>query len=492
VRDTAGNVTWCGPGAALKFIDDRHNHDCRERPTPLDDARQAPACRLGIGGWILSWVRVLACTVVLLPLAGTPVAAVETPHREVRISVSQGGLIDLPRPASKIFVADPTIADVQVPQAQRVFVYGKKPGRTTLFALDPDGTTVESCIIVVRHDDSDLQRLLRAQFGEQQVSLTRTPRGAVLSGTVATAEIAEKVRAAAAEFLGAAEPLINQLRVNGSLQVNLRVRVAEISRSALKKIGVTWQAIATTGGFTVALSNSAGNSVGSRGFNVTALIDALGQEGLISVLAEPTLTAVSGQKANFLAGGEFPIPVAQSLGNVSIEFRRFGVGLEFTPTVLSNDLISLQVRPEVSQLSTDGAVVFNGTSIPSLTVRRAETTVELGSGQSFVIGGLLQNNFNTEIDKIPGLGDVPVLGALFRSTQFRKNESELVIIVTPYIVRPIDEAASISLPTDFVGPASDLDRLLFGQLATTKPGKVGGRPPASTPHLRGDAGFMFE
>ncbi|WP_456713467.1 type II and III secretion system protein family protein [Bradyrhizobium sp. USDA 4353] len=411
---------------------------------------------------------------------------------EVRVSMSQGELIDLGRTAARIFVADPAIADVQVPHADRVFVFGKKPGRTTLFALDSDGATVASFVVVVRHDDSDLRRLLKAQFGDLKVSLTRTPRGAVLSGTVPSAEIAEKVRASAAQFLGDNEPPLNELRVNGGLQVNLRVRVAEVSRNAVKQLGVTWQAIASTGGFTIALSNSAGNSVGPRGFNVTALIDALGQEGLVSVLAEPTLTAVSGQKANFLAGGEFPIPVAQSLGNVSIEFRRFGVGLEFTPTVLSHDLISLQVRPEVSQLSTAGAVTFNGTQIPSLTVRRAETTVELGSGQSFIIGGLLQDNFNTEIDKIPGLGDVPVLGALFRSTQFRKNESELVIIVTPYIVRPLDDQSSIRLPTDFVGPSTDLDRLLFGQLAVTKPGRAAGRPRAPTPHLRGDAGFMFE
>jgi pilus assembly protein CpaC len=427
-----------------------------------------------------------------LLVAGIQTAAAKTSRDEVRLWVSQGELLDLPRPAAKIFVADPTIADVQVPQAVRVFVFGKKPGRTTLFALDPDGATVATYSIVVRHDDGDLQRLLQAQFGELSVSLVRTPRGAVLRGTVPSAEIAEKVRATASQFLGENEPLINQLSITGGLQVNLRVRVAEVSRSAIKDLGVNWQAVASVGGFTFGLSNSAGNATGSGGYNVTALIDALGQEGLISVLAEPTLTAVSGQKANFLAGGEFPIPIQQGLGNVSVQFRNFGVGLEFTPTVLSHDLISLQVRPEVSALSSAGAVTINGTQIPALTVRRAETTVELGSGQSFMIGGLLQNNFNTEIDKLPGLGDVPVLGALFRSSHFRKNESELVIIVTPYIVRPTVEQATISLPTDLVSPPSDLDRLLFGELAATKPGKGAVRLPASGLHLRGDAGFMFE
>jgi pilus assembly protein CpaC len=456
----------------------------------------SPPARQGLANRLRSVLSRALAVLLVAGLSQTASAARHEHGRErVEIEVSQGELLDLPSPASKIFVSDPAIADVQVPHATRVFVFGKKPGRTTLFALDADGATVASFIVVVKHDDADMQRLLQAEFGDA-VSISRTSRGALLRGTVQTAEIAEKVRAVAAQSLGESEPLINQLRISGSLQVNLRVRIAEVSRTANKQLTVNWQAFGSVGGFGVGISNSgtgtAKPATGSTGYSVTAAVDALSQEGLISILAEPTLTAVSGQKANFLAGGEFPIPIAQGLATISVEYRRYGVGLEFTPTVLSNDLISLKVNPEVSELSTQGAVTINGIQIPALTMRRAETTVELGSGQSFVVGGLLQNGFSTEIDKMPALGDLPVLGPLFRSSQFRKNESELIIIVTPYIVRPIADSTRLSVPTDFVRPPSDLDRILFGHLGRTRPGEGAIALPAPGFRLRGDAGFMFE
>ena len=180
-------------------------------------------------------------------------------------------------------------------------------------------------------------------------------------------------------------------------------------------------------------------------------------------LANPNLTALSGETGTFLAGGEIPIPIAQGLGAVSIEYKQYGVSLAYTPTVLADGRISLRVRPEVSQLSSDGAVTFQGTSIPAITTRRAETTVELGSGQSFMIAGLLQNSHNNSIDKTPGIGDLPVLGALFRSNGFQRNETELVTVITPYLVKPVN-ANDIVLPTDGYKAPTDLDRVLFGQL----------------------------
>ena len=441
-----------------------------------------------IPAWLIPALVALVMLVQCAPaLAGT--------RQEVRIYVSQGEMLTLPRPASKVFVAEPTVADVQVPAANRVFVFGKKPGRTTLFALDDTGATVATFRITIAYDDADLRRLLRAQFGELAVNLSRTPRGAVLTGVVPNAEIADKVRSTCAQYLGEDEMLINQLKIGGSTQVNLRVRIAEVSRNAVKQLGVNWEAAGSVGGFTFGLSSAASGKINmpnGGSYSVTAIVDALAQEGLVSILAEPTLTAVSGQKANFLAGGEFPIPVGQSLDRISIEFRRYGVGLEFTPTVLSDRLINLQVKPEVSELSNEGALVMSGARIPSLITRRAETTVELGSGQSFVIAGLLQNKFNTGIDMLPGLGDLPILGALFRSTQFRKNESELIIIVTPTIVRPISKSARIPVPTDFVGPPSDLDRIIFGRLGTTRPGAGPIEVPVPGRRLRGDAGFLIE
>jgi pilus assembly protein CpaC len=218
------------------------------------------------------------------------------------------------------------------------------------------------------------------------------------------------------------------------------------------------------------------------------VIDALAAEGLVSILAEPNLTAVSGEPASFLAGGEFPIPVAQGSDRVSVDFRRFGVSLEFVPTVLSGDLINVRVKPEVSELSANGAVDVSGFRIPAIATRRADTVVELASGQSFAIGGLIRRTFETDVNNVPWLGDIPILGALFRSSRFQKNESELVIIVTPYIVRA--SSARLKAPTDRLAPPSDAERVLLKSLA-----RPGGKPVVKAlpgPALPGNAGFILE
>src|SRR6185312_3522736 len=216
-----------------------------------------------------------------------------------------------------------------------------------------------------------------------------------------------------------------------------------------------------------------------------------------TILAEPSLTAISGETASFLAGGEFPIPVSQALCDTNIDFKSFGVSLNFIPTVMASNHISLRVKPEVSQISSQGAITIGGLQIPALTVRRADTTIELGSGQSFVIAGLLQDNTSNDVQRYPGLGDLPVLGALFRSTSFQRNESELLIVVTPYIVKPIDDPKSIRYPTDAWKPATDIERVLFGLVASPNPrGRPGSPLPQSStnppPHLVGDAGFEVE
>jgi pilus assembly protein CpaC len=401
--------------------------------------------------------------------------------------MSSGRLLQLEAPATTMFVADPTIADIQLPAPDRVFIYGKKPGRTTFFALRADGTQAESFNVAVTYNVDDLNRFLRAQAGDLPLEVVETPQGIVLGGVVPNAETAERVKSIVTRLAGDGNPVISNLRVSGSMQVSIHVRIAEITRNVMKNLGVNWGVTASTGVFSFGLISSA--SASSRGTNITALIDALASQGLVSILAEPTLTAVSGEKASFLAGGEFPIPISQSASNnISVEYRKYGVSLDFTPTVLSERLVSLSVKPEVSDISPEGAVSLNNIQIPALTTRRAETTVELGSGESLVIGGLIQNRFNTEIEKIPGAGDVPVLGALFRSTQFKKNESELVIIVTPYLVRPASNPNAFRLPTDKVAPASDIERILWGKLAAGQ-ALEGGKPPAK---LRGDPGFILK
>jgi pilus assembly protein CpaC len=416
-----------------------------------------------------------------------PVASQADTPREVKLYVSDGELIQLSAPAAKMFVADPNIADIQVPSPDRVFIFGKKPGRTAFFALRADGTKSDVFNVKVTYNNADLNRFLSQEAGNLHVSIEEVPQGILLTGAVPSPEVAERVRAIAVRLAGEGNPVVNNLRLSGATQVAIKVRIAEISRNVLKDIGVRWGAVGNAGIFSFGLATGAPTS-GSK-TSITALVDALANAGLASILAEPTLTAVSGEKASFLAGGEFPVPMMQNASAnsaISVDFRKYGVSLEFTPTVLSEKLISLYVKPEVSDISTTGAVVMNNVQIPALTTRRTETTVQLGSGESLVIGGLIQQQFSTEIDKIPGAGDIPVLGALFRSTQFRKNETELVIIVTPYVVRPIADPDSIPLPTDGVAPSNDWDRVLGGKIAQPQTSAE----PAKK--LKTDAGFIMK
>ena len=311
---------------------------------------------------------------------------------------------------------------------------------------------------------------------------------------------------------------MDNLTVLGAIQVNVRVRIAEISRQVTRQLGFNWQALGSGPGWRFGLlsgaasggaispllplglplfANStavpnqlgAGFTSGNKLWDVNGIIDALAADQLITILAEPNLTALSGETANFLAGGEFPIPIAGNTSNgattITVEFKTFGISLAVVPTVLSPTRVNLRVRPEVSQLSTNGAVsvpLATGTlTIPALTVRRAETTIELGSGQSFAIAGLLQKTSIDQTNALPWIGEVPVIGALFKSNDFQRGESELVIIVTPYVVQPASSPTALRTPVDGFRPATDLDRILLGRQQA--PG------PAGTPPL--DAGSSW-
>src|SRR6185437_15810513 len=290
--------------------------------------------------------------------------------------------------------------------------------------------------VVVSYNVTALMRAVQQDVPNATVKFSSTPSGLQLSGVVPDAQTAQKVQLIAGRYIGDKEALVNDLKISGSQQINLRVRVAEVSRQITKELGFNWETIASAGSFTFGLSTgrpdaflNAGSllfatrapppqnvtavpgalfgSYNSHSASVNSLIDALADNGLVTVLAEPNLTTVSGQPASFLAGGEFPMPVQQNGANngITIEFKQFGVSLAFVPTVLANDHISIKVRPEVSQLSNQGAITLNSITVPALTVRRAETTVELGSGESFAIAGLIQNDTNTDLSKYPGLGD---------------------------------------------------------------------------------------
>lgn len=434
---------------------------------------------------------------------------------QLRLEAGTGRLVALPGAAATVMAADPRVARVQPASPTSVFIMAVANGRTTVIATSEIGQPVAEFDIIVfggRAERAErgerpegggerMQRPLNAAQIESQIrTLVGSPgriqvrvagRVVHLSGTVGSAADARRAEAIARGMGNEDTEVVNEIAVLSSIQVNLRVRVAEISRDVTRQFGFNWQAIGSSGNFLFGLRGgassgflantilgpvtAAGGTLSSpqrigAGYragstDVNGLIDALAADNLISILAEPNLTAQSGEVASFLAGGEFPIPVSARENTISIEFKQFGVSLAFIPTVLAPDRLSLRVRPEVSELSEQGAVSLpfaGGTlRIPALSVRRAETTIELGSGQSFAIAGLLQRSMTQGQDGLNGLTDIPVLGALFRSDRFQRRETELVIIVTPYLVRPVSDPTALASPTDGFRPATSLDRILY-------------------------------
>ena len=459
--------------------------------------------------------RLFATTFILLVAFATQAGAATEPPRlrivdadpePVTLEVNKGQLLRLVRPVDTVFIAEPGIADVQLKSPTLIYIFGRQPGETTLFAVDKREMVILNTRVVVAHNLTRLRDMIRNFLPDGMVDVRSVEGTVVMTGAVASAEQAEDLRRLAIRVLGEKGELINRVRVTGPNQVNLRVRIAEISRDLDKQLGINWDAVKNVGDIALGIAVGApggaaeaflnqqptASNITVTGSDVNALIDALDDEGLITVLAEPNLTAMSGETASFLAGGEFPIPVAQKDNNITIEFKKFGVSLAFTPTLLGSGRINMKVRPEVSQLTDTGAVEVTGFKIPALTTRRAETTVELGSGQSFAIAGLLQATTNQTVEEFPGLAQLPVLGPLFRSTKFQSDETELVIIVTPYVVRPVN--TRLASPTDGYSPPTDSERILFG--ATHRSTATGPESAAlqrdGTQGLVGPVGFILD
>ncbi len=450
---------------------------------------------------------------------------VETNGVGIHVEVSNGKLVRLDRPAANVFIADPEVADIQVKSPRLVYVFGKKTGTTSLYAVSKNDEVLYSGTVTVTHNLDQVRSALKKVIPDAHVGVDQLNGVLMLTGNAASPAEADDAQHIAQKFLGKDQDVVNRIHIAAATQVNLRVRVAEVSRDVSKQLGFNWEGSLGFGQSFVGIQNAAdvyhvipsnvfkdalGNplpvkefftntrSVGSLfGSFVTGkldlnyIIDALETEGFITVLAEPNLTALSGQKASFLAGGEFPIPVPQERGVITIDYRKFGVALTFTPTVLSDKTINLKVQPEVSQLSSAGAITLNGYNVPALTTRRASTTVELASGQSFAIAGLLQNNIERQLTKFPGLGDIPILGALFRSDKFQRNETELIIIVTPYVVRPVS-GKRMPTPVDGLKMPNDMERYLHGQSYRAEP--QSGPTPAADNQGRttaAPAGFLL-
>jgi pilus assembly protein CpaC len=486
-------------------------------------------------------VVLLATTSTALAQQGTVIEAAEN---GIALGVGKGTLVRLPRPVSDVFVANNKIADVQVRSPSQIYVFGIGGGETTIYASDAAGRVVYSTNVRVAQNIDQIKSMLGMTMPAAAIEVTPMNGMVLLTGTVANPSEVEEATRLTQAFVGDKTVVVTKLKTAMPVQVNLQVKIAEVSRGLLKEFGVNLLSQDKTGGFMFGISR--GRNIGSFvpsdlstfpkldasslfglpagtlslpfdpssgqflfggsdfkavnpatssttfnlvgrlfGLDIASAIDVLEQDGVVSVLAEPNLTALSGETASFLAGGEFPIPTLDGNGAVNVEFKEFGVGLAFTPTVLDGNRIAMRVRPEVSELTDEGAVRLNNFTIPALTTRRAETTVELGSGQSFMIAGLLRNRTNSSTDKTPLLGDLPIIGALFKSDRFQRNESELVIVITPYLVKPVG-AGQIKLPTDGYQAPTDLQRWLLGKTfegknASTRPSPKVVPPAGSSP-----------
>ena len=444
----------------------------------------------------------------------------------ITLSLNKARIIELPRPARSVLVSNPLIADVIIRTPQQLYVLGQQIGDTNVFVLDDDGRQILQLEIRVELDLTGLRHAFATIMPGERVEATAVNANIVLTGTVRSSQAAENARLLARRFVDDDDSIINMLRIAADQQVMLRVRIAEMDRSVGKDLGFNTQIGLRTGfggkdGKTTSTvvsgfgpNNSFGNpastgtlSGNSAGFATMNLflgeffqtlqftIDALESQGLVNTLTQPTLTAISGENANLLVGGEFPVPIsftpatATSGAVQEIEFKSFGILLTFTPVVLSSGLISLKLSTEVSELSTVGALALGtGGTIPGLTVRRTETTVELPSGGGIVIGGLLQDDIASAVEGFPGLKDVPVLGALFRSNSFQKSETELVVMVSAYLVKPVSER-EFALPGDGFVASNDFDMYLLGRLHAVY-AKTDLPPPLEP--LQGPIGYIME
>ncbi len=455
------------------------------------------------------------CLVTAMMAVPAPVLAAET----VQLELNKGRMVRLARTAATVMIADPNVADIQVVSPRMVYVHAKKIGDTSLYAIDANDETILDATIEVTHNISKLERSAKELVPNADVAFKSVDGGLVVKGYTDSPAESENIRSLASTFMGTNDKLVNMLTTAGSDQVTLMVKVAEVSRNELKRFGINLASAFNPGNFAFSLlqgrtfldatnavtrtgnDNSIFGSYTRNNFNINGIIDALETQGLVTTLAEPSLTTTSGKTANFLAGGEFPIPIVSGNGEVSVEYKPFGISLNFTPIVLSKEKISLTVAPEVSSISSVDELTLGASAtfaIPSIQTRRAETTVELGSGQTFAIAGLLKNDRSNSVDKFPGLGDMPVLGALFRSQEFQNDQTELVILVTPFIVRPVSDRAKIQSPLDGYVPPTDLARMMLGQLYTQQsvPSEGGENNmtvmPEKAPKLYGNGGFILE
>lgn len=435
--------------------------------------------------------------IVIMPVAHaqsvyTSDASLHGGQLDVPLNKSQ--ILTVDRPYGKALVGNPEIADILPITNRSVYVLGKKMGTTSLTITDAGGRTIAIVDVAVGPDVVSLRRQLAEFIPGEQIGARISNDAVVLTGIVSNGPAIGRAVELAKTYAG--DKVVNMMSVGASQQVMLEVRFSEVNRQAAKQIGVSAFLGSNGGTFGSAMGNGAGlapdpatgtgvlrldsiagsfgvfrKAFSALGLNINATLDALERKGLVKTLAEPTLVALSGETASFLAGGEFPIPVVQNGssgsgsgggGNITVEFKPFGVSLAFTPTVLADGVINLVVAPEVSSIDPSASITVNGLTIPGLQTRRANTVLELRDGESFAIAGLIRKDFSTTVRQVPLLGSIPLIGSLFRSTGFQKGETELVMVVTPRLVQPM-KASDVQLPTDRVQDPRETDLFLMGR-----------------------------
>lgn len=402
--------------------------------------------------------------------------------RHISLGLNKSVVIETPRDVKDVLVSNPAIADAVVRNSRRVYLIGMKIGQANVVLFDGQGGQIASFEINVARDNSSLAALIRRMVPNSNVKVEGVGEGIILSGTALNASDAQKAFDLATNYVGDKKKVSNYIAVQAGEQVQLRVMVAEVERNLIKQLGISLGGTLTskwvnlsglidtpfsatnTSLAKTALTAVFGSATGDR---AGGTLKAMERAGVVRTLAEPNLTAISGEKANFLAGGEFPIPVGLEDGKIAIEYKPFGVALGFRPVVLSENRISLQVKTEVSEISTETSIrlgdAYAGLSIPGLKVRRSESTLELPSGGTMAMAGMLKDDVRQNIDGFPVLKDMPVLGQLFRSRDYQRKQTELVIFITPYIVKPIAKAKAVD-PGQNLEMASDMQTIFLGRL----------------------------
>lgn len=456
--------------------------------------------------------RLLAASIAVSAVAAAvpasaQISVAEGVHAgELDVPVNKSQVLRADRPFSKALIGNPDIADVLPLNDRSLYVLGKKPGTTSLTLSDRAGHLIAVVDVVVGPDVVTLRRQLSDLMPGDQIGARISNGSIILEGVVPDAVAADRAVQIADTY--APGKVVNLLSIGSAQQVMLDVRFAEVTRSGLQQLGLHWGVMSCRTGNCTNLNGVVGNGTSTHSYtdpttgqvlggqilqgaisnsfgiishafrafgeNFNVTLDALEQKGVVTTLAEPTLVALSGQTASFLAGGEFPVPVSQGGGNgsgnsaITVEWKPFGVSLAFTPTVLADGVINIVVAPEVSSIDPAASITINNLTIPGLQTRRAKSTIELRDGESFALAGLLRKDFSDTVRQVPLLGSLPIIGALFRSTGFNRDEDELVIIVTPHLVRPVPEEA-MKLPTDRAQPPYPADLYLNGRTDSAEP-----------------------